>query len=296
MNIKQLRYVVAILATGSFSAAAEREGVSVQAVSKAMSELEGKTGAPLFNRASSGVTPTPLGRAFGARAKRVLAEYDALVSFARSSAREAGVSRALRLGLCVPRFPGIERICTMISVVSGRALGCEVDVVLTTCSACIDELREGRFDALVTVGSLKERGVVTGSLGTMSPYVVMAGSNPLAKKSELTLEDINTCPVALAPEFDHFNESVCRAYAAHGMTSELVEIPTLESYGDLMEHRNGLSLIVGGEFIGPFDGCVMRPIAQKDRLAIPICLSSLEGASFSYLELSRALSKMKILS
>ena len=80
------------------------------------------------------------------------------------------------------------------------------------------------------------------------------------------------------------------------MTSELVEIPTLESYGDLMEHRNGLSLIVGGEFIGPFDGCVMRPIAQKDRLAIPICLSSLEGASFSYLELSRALSKMKILS
>ena len=296
MNIKQLRYVVAILATGSFSAAAAREGVSVQAVSKAMSELEGETGAPLFNRASSGVTPTPLGRAFGARAKRVLVEYDALESFARSSGREASAPRALRLGLCVPSFPGIERICAMINVVTGRALGREVDVVLTTCSTCIDELREGRFDALVTIGSLKERGIVTGSLGTMSPYVVMSRSNPLAEKHELTLEDINSRPVALAPEFDHFNESVCRAYVEYGMTSELVEVPSMDSYSDLMERRNGLSFIVGGEFIGPFDGCVMRPIAQKDRLAIPICLSSLEGASFSYLELSRALSKMKILS
>lgn len=296
MNIKQLRYVVAILATGSFSAAAAREGVSVQAVSKAMSELEGETGAPLFNRASSGVTPTPLGRAFGARAQRVLVEYDALESFARSSAREAAAGRGLRLGLCVPSFPGIERICAMINVVTGRALGCGVEVILTSGRTCVDELRAARFDALVTIGPLKERGVVTGGLGTMSPYVLMSKSNPLARKREVTLEDINACPVALAPDFDHFNESVCRAYAARGMTSELVEIPTLESYGDLMEHRNGLSLIVGGEFIGPFDGCVMRPIAQKDRLAIPICLSSLEGASFSYLELSRALSKMKILS
>ena len=296
MNIKQLRYVVAILATGSFSAAAAREGVSVQAVSKAMSELEGETGAPLFNRASSGVTPTPLGRALGVRAKRVLVEYDALESFARSSGHEAGASRTLRLGLCVPSFPGIERICAMINVVTGRALGCETEVILTNCSNCIDELREGRFDALVTIGPLKERGVVTGSLGTMSPYVVMSRSNPLAEKSELTLEDINSCPVALAPDFDHFNESVCRAYEAYGMSSELVEIPSTESYNDLLERRGGLSFIVGGEFIGPFEGCVMKPIAKKDRLAIPICLSSLEGASFSYLELSRALSKMKILS
>lgn len=296
MNIKQLRYVVAILATGSFSAAAAREGVSVQAVSKAMSELEGETGAPLFNRASSGVTPTPLGRAFGARAQRVLVEYDALESFARSSAREAAAGRGLRLGLCVPSFPGIERICAMINVVTGRALGCEVEVILTSGRTCVDELRAARFDALVTIGPLKERGVVTGSLGTMSPYVLMSKSNPLARKREVTLEDINACPVALAPDFDHFNESVCRTYAARGMTSELVEIPTMGSYNDLLEHRNGLSFIVGGEFIGPFDGCVMRPIAQKDRLAIPICLSSLEEASFSYLELSRALSKMKILS
>ena len=40
MNIKQVRYVCSIIDLGSFSAAAAREGVSVQAVSKAMPELE----------------------------------------------------------------------------------------------------------------------------------------------------------------------------------------------------------------------------------------------------------------
>ena len=74
MNIKQVRYVCAIVELGSFSAAAAREGVSVQAVSKAMAELESALDGPLFERRSVGVTPTPLGRAFAARARRVLDE------------------------------------------------------------------------------------------------------------------------------------------------------------------------------------------------------------------------------
>lgn len=69
MNIKQVRYVCAIVDLGSFSAAAAREGVSVQAVSKAMAELESALGEPLFERRSAGVTPTPLGRAFAVRAR-----------------------------------------------------------------------------------------------------------------------------------------------------------------------------------------------------------------------------------
>lgn len=48
MNIKQVRYVCSIIDLGSFSAAAAREGVSVQAVSKAMPEPEASLGEPLF--------------------------------------------------------------------------------------------------------------------------------------------------------------------------------------------------------------------------------------------------------
>lgn len=297
MNIKQLRYVTAILSTGSFSSAAACEGVSVQAVSKAMSELEGEVGAPLFIRTSSGVNPTPLGEAFGARADKVLAEFDALERFVHVRARSAGGPAGhFVIGFCVPAFTGVERFCSLIKTVTARALGCATDVLLTSAESCVDELRSGRFWALITLGPLQGEGIVCGSLGVMSPMVVMSAENPLAAKSELTLDDINTCPVLLYPGFDHYNDAVCRAYAARGMTSELVEIVDGESYGEFLHERGGLSLAVGGEFLAPFEGCVLRPIAARDRMPVPICLSSLAGAGVSYLELSRALAKMRILS
>lgn len=181
------------------------------------------------------------------------------------------------------------------SAAAARALGCETDVVLTTSGACVDELRAGRFRALITLGPIEVEGVVCGSLGTMMPVVVMSRSNPLAEKDELALEDINTCSVLIYPGFDHFNDAVCHAYACHGMTSELVEVEGTGSYRAFMEERGGVSLALGGEFLAPFDNCVIRPIAARDRMPVPICLSSLTGAGVSYLELSRALAKMKIL-
>lgn len=295
VNIKQLRYVTAILSTGSFSSAAACEGVSVQAVSKAMSELEGEVGDALFIRTSSGVTPTPLGEAFGARADKVLTEFDALERFVHTRPRSAGATGRFVVGFCAPEFPGVQRFCALIKTVTARALGCETDVLLTDAKTCVDELKAGRFRALITLGPVKGEGIVCGRLGTMMPMVIMAADNPLAEKAELTIEDISTRPVLLYPGYEHFNDSVCRAYASRGMTSELVEVTSPEGFAEFIHGRQGLSLAVGGEFLSAYDGCVMRPIAAKDRMPVPICLSSLSGADVSYLELSRALAKMKIL-
>lgn len=296
MNIKQLRYVMAILATGSFSAAAAREGVSVQAVSKSMSELEGEVGEPLFERASSGVNPTQLGRAFGVRARHVLREYDELERFVRSRGHDADPTAPFRIGFCCPEFPGIERLCALIETLTGRALRRKVDVALVTGRSCVADLRERRIDALITIGQLRERGIVCGSLGTMMSCVVMSPKNPLASKPAVTLGDINGCPVALSCDFDHFNESVCQAYVARGMTSELVEISHQEDFVEFLEERGGLSFIVGGEFMGFLGDMVMRPIDPADRVMVPICLSSLSGADVSYLEIRHALSEMKLFS
>ena len=296
VNIKQLRYVTAILSTGSFSSAAACEGVSVQAVSKAMSELEGEVGEPLFIRTSSGVSPTPLGEAFGSRANKVLAEFDSLERFVRSHDRGSGMGGRFSMGFCMPPFQEVDRYCSLVKVVAERALGCQVEVLLTNGDDCVEELRAGRFDALITVGPIKADGVVCGSLGTMAPMVVMSQDNPLAKKSELTIEDISTCPVLLAPDFEHFNESVCMAYVCRGVTSELVEVCDGEAYRTFLFDRNGLSFIMGSEFLGKLEGCVVRPIAARDRLAVPICFSTLAGSGLSYLEFARALVKMKILS
>ena len=294
MNIKQLRYVSAILSTGSFSGAAAYEGVSVQAVSKAMSELEREVGEPLFRRTSSGVIPTPLGEALGPRVDAVLEDFGALERFVRSWGE--GSSGRLVMGLCIPSFPGIDTLMPLVRRVTELALGRAAEVRVTAEGTCVADLRSGRIDALVTVGPLREKGIVCGSLGTMMPGVVMARTHPLAHRSEVTIADLSPYPVALAPSFEHFNEAVCRAYAARGLASEQVEVESGEEYRALLFGRDLYSFVVGGDLLGPFEECVLLPIAPADRLPVPICLSSLAGSDISCHEFARALSKMKILS
>lgn len=294
MNIKQLRYVTAIIAAGSFSAAAVVERVSVQAVSKAIGELEIEVGEPLFIRENSGVRPTRLGRAFGSRAGRVLSEYDSLQEFV--SRRDiAGAEDLLRIGFCCPQFPGSEGLYGLIATVASRTLHRKVEVLCADLNHHMEELRDGCFDALITIGMIGGDGIVCGSLGTMSPYVLMAETNPLAKKDELTIADINTCPVAYSSVFDQYNSSVCNTYVSRGVTSELVKVLTNEEFTDLILRKNGLTFIVGGDFIGPMPGRAIRPIAAADRVPVPICLSTLEGSDISYVEWRHALAKMKLL-
>lgn len=73
MNERQLEYFLAVLSCGTFSGAAEEVGVSQSAVSQAISALEVRVGAPLFERSHGGVRPTPAGREFQGHAERAQA-------------------------------------------------------------------------------------------------------------------------------------------------------------------------------------------------------------------------------
>ena len=61
MNVRQLRFFCLAARDGTFSAAAREEGVTVQAVSKSIHELEEELGGALFARAGKGMALTPLG-------------------------------------------------------------------------------------------------------------------------------------------------------------------------------------------------------------------------------------------
>ncbi|MDO4428941.1 MAG: LysR family transcriptional regulator [Atopobiaceae bacterium] len=269
MNIKQVRYVCAIVDLGSFSAAAAREGVSVQAVSKAMAELEGVLGEPLFERRSAGVTPTPLCRAFATRAHRVLDEWDALERFASAPAIP------FRLGFCYLEYPGIDRLVRLISAVTSKILGRQVDVELTPCVDALDALRSGREDALITMGPLEADDVACGQLGTVSSDVLVSTGHPLAGKDVLTLDDLADYPVLRPVGFEHYAHAVVDEYVRRGLRSEVVDLaPEGPSFDPSIVDR-GYSFIFVGNVTGAPEGFVMRPLAKSDGLSVPICFSSL---------------------
>lgn len=295
MNIKQVRYVCAIVDLGSFSAAAARESVSVQAVSKAMAELEGTLGAPLFERRSAGVTPTPLGRAFAVRARRVLDEWDALERFAGSpGARGAqlAVEGPLRVGFCCSAYEGVDRLVRLISTVMGKALGRRVEVEMLPCSEGLGALRSGRSDALITIGSLVAEDVTSVALGTVSSGVLLPVGHPLAERDELTLDEIGAYPVLYPVGFDHFCQTVVDAYCRRGLRSEVVRVEALADAEDLYA-RGGYSFIAAGNITGAPSGFVLRPLRASDTVPVPICLSALSGCgSIDFRGFRRALSRL----
>jgi LysR family hydrogen peroxide-inducible transcriptional activator len=76
MELHQLRYVIAVAETGSFSRAAEGLFVVQSNVSAQVRKLERELGAPLFERRSHEVVITEFGRAFLPRARQALSALE----------------------------------------------------------------------------------------------------------------------------------------------------------------------------------------------------------------------------
>lgn len=92
VELRQLRYFVAVAEELHFGRAAERLHMSQSPLSRAIRELERELGFVLFVRTTRRVELTPAGSALLERARRALAEVDAAVDDARRVARgEPGV-------------------------------------------------------------------------------------------------------------------------------------------------------------------------------------------------------------
>ena len=76
MNIRQLIFFCRAARSGNFSVAAREEGVSVQAVSKSIHELEEEIGGQLFVRSGRGMRLTPLGRTLLEPALKTVESFD----------------------------------------------------------------------------------------------------------------------------------------------------------------------------------------------------------------------------
>ncbi len=83
VDLRQLRYLVAVADAGSVSGAARSLYITQPALSIALRNLEREVGVPLLNRHRRGVDLTPAGVAFLARAQLALQHVDEATVIAR---------------------------------------------------------------------------------------------------------------------------------------------------------------------------------------------------------------------
>lgn len=97
MELRQLAHFLAVIDAGSLTLAANRAGLTQQALSKSLSRLETELGGKLFERSARGMAPSRLGEAIAEHARQVLADAGRL---RHAATAELGLQRGrLVIGL-----------------------------------------------------------------------------------------------------------------------------------------------------------------------------------------------------
>ncbi len=95
MNLRDLRYIVAVADFGHFGRAAEACNVSQPTLSGQIRKLEEELGLAIFERVGHTVRPTAPGGQILDHARRALAAAEDIVSVAASATRSAGRARCI---------------------------------------------------------------------------------------------------------------------------------------------------------------------------------------------------------
>jgi DNA-binding transcriptional LysR family regulator len=144
MELRHLRYFLAVAEEGNFTRAAARVGIGQPPLSQQIQALEKELGTALFVRTPQGARLTDAGEAFLVEVRRVLVDVDRAADTARRAAR--GESGRLRLGFTAsaafnPVVPGLIR--------DYRRAWPAVELALeeTNTAGLLSALLEGRLDA-----------------------------------------------------------------------------------------------------------------------------------------------------
>lgn len=158
---------VAVMETGSFTAAAARLRTSSGQSSKLVSRLEGLLGVRLLSRTTRAVTPTEAGQAYFDRLRPLLEEFDNL----HAAVRDASHAPRGRLRLTAPLTFGTREVAPALNDFARRFLDIELDVSFS--DRVVNLVDEG-FDLAVRVGKPDDSSMIARKLCDMRIVVVGA--------------------------------------------------------------------------------------------------------------------------
>jgi DNA-binding transcriptional LysR family regulator len=186
MELRHLRYFVAIAEERSFTRAAERLWIAQPGLSTQIRRLEAELGVPLFERHARGADLTAAGSLFLERARFALAAADAAGATGRDIA--SGVVGALRLG--VASEARSHRTPVVLDRFARERGSVELTVIEGYGGTLWRDLRDGRLDAVAaSVGSVSA-DLRALPLAT-EPWVVLIGkSHRLAGIGPISAADL----------------------------------------------------------------------------------------------------------
>jgi DNA-binding transcriptional LysR family regulator len=147
IDLRHLRYFLAVSEELHFGRAAERLHIAQPPLSQAIRKLEAELGVQLLHRTSRVVMPTDAGVVFAEEARKVLGSFERAVTEAR---RAGGAEAVLRIG-CIPYLP-IAQLLDLLEALHEEIPGWRTQVTHLLALEQVSRLRSGRLDVGVFYG------------------------------------------------------------------------------------------------------------------------------------------------
>ncbi|MGK8500679.1 LysR family transcriptional regulator [Nocardia asiatica] len=185
MELQQMRYVLAVAETNSFTRAAERCLVVQSALSHQIARLERELGARLFERTSRRVRLTPAGAAFLPAARQCLDAAERAVAEVAAAVGE--VRGRLAVGL-IPTVAAVD-IPEALRDFRGRHPHVRISLRVGASEELVEKVEHGAIDVafLGLPTTARPRGVAAHALARDRLVAVVAPDHPLAGEPTVDL-------------------------------------------------------------------------------------------------------------
>jgi DNA-binding transcriptional LysR family regulator len=262
MELRHLRYFVAVAEELNFTHAAARLHVAQPALSSQIKDLEQEIEAPLFDRRRTGVQLTRAGKAFYPRARSLLAQAAEAVNEARTAA--GTITGSLVLGF--PSGLHLNYLAPVIDAYRKAHPKVSFDFFHGVNSHQLKALREGRADLVFVTLPAPLDGCAHQVIWRAPFKVVLPRNHPLAKRksfelTELRGEEFVFCTRESRPEFyDEFFRQCSNAGFRLRIIKEVGGYPT--NILGLISVGLGISVLPHFEGVEQIRGIVWRTLAK----------------------------------
>lgn len=231
MELRQLRYFVAVAEREHISEAAESLHVAQSAVSRQISNLETELGTELFERIGRNVKLTPIGKIFLEHALIALEAID----FAAKQVEEYLDPEQGTIKIGFPTSLASFLLPTVISAFKKEHPNVSFHLRQGSYRYLINAVKNRELN-LVFLGPVpkKDEIIDTKILFTEKISALLPATHPLATKKEIQLADLRNEPFVLFPDGFILNKVVVDACKSVGYT------PIVSSEGEDMDALKGL--------------------------------------------------------
>lgn len=196
MNIEQLKYIVEISQTGSLKAAAEKQNITLPALSQALSKLENELNIELFHRSKKGSFPTEEGKVLISKAANVLEKLQEFIEEAEN------YTNTLKGEVKIATFPGpMEVIVELITQLKKEYPFIRASIEENNSQTILDKVYQQEVDIGLLIFTEKDRKenkqLVFNRLIDGHMVVAVNKHSPLAKEKLITIEMLQNQPIIL---------------------------------------------------------------------------------------------------